>query len=88
MQIPLFIQCVLTESIKMSPGSLLEGGVLGRARSLPHYSSLTPVFSMAMWPVLWLVGLDWVGKLRDGEALSYCLFVALPSQCMTSGVES
>ena len=88
MWVPLFIQCVLTENINMSPGSLLEGGVLGRARSLPHYSSLTPVFP-------WLCGLSsswwgWrgLGRQRDGKALPYCLLVALPPQCMTSEVDS
>ena len=56
--VPLFIQCVLTLNIKMSPGSLLDGAV------------------------------EDLGDGGEGKALPYCLFIALPSQCVIFGVES
>ena len=41
----------------MSPAFVLDGDVLGRARSLPHYMPVLHV-AMTVWSVLWLVGLE------------------------------
>ena len=61
-QVPLFIQHVLTENIKMSPGSLLKGDVLGRGKVPPTLESFNTCFP-------WLCGLSshwWGWRGLDG----------------------